>query len=72
MPNIWAKKQIVPELVGRITAENITATVIDLLDSPDKLIEMHDLLLQVRGESGASRKIALIVKQKLLANLDKT
>ena len=71
-PNIWAKKQIVPEMVGRITAENITAMVIDLLDSPDKLSKMHDLLLQVRGESGASKKIALIVKQKLLANLDKT
>lgn len=71
-PNIWAKKPIVPEIVGRITADNITAMVIDLLDSPDKLIEMHALLLQVRGESGASKKIALIVKQILLANLDKT
>ena len=71
-PNIWAKKQIVPEIVGQITADKIVAMVIDLLNSPDRLIAIRDLLLQVRGESGASQKIALIAKWKLLANLDKT
>ena len=70
-PNIWAKKQIVPEIVGQITADTIAVMVIDLLASPDKLIAMHDLLLQVRGRSGASQKIACIITQELLANIDR-
>ncbi|MDJ0688148.1 MAG: lipid-A-disaccharide synthase [Xenococcaceae cyanobacterium MO_188.B32] len=69
-PNIWAKKQIVPEVVGQITADTIAAMVLDLLASPERLIAMHNLLLQVRGRSGASQKLACIIRQKLLTNLD--
>ena len=69
-PNIWANKEIVPELIGKITAGEIAEMTLDLLASPDKLIAMGNLLSQVRGASGASSKIALIVKDELSANLD--
>ena len=71
-PNIWAKKEIVPELIGKITPGEIAEMALDLLASPDKLLAMCDRLTQVRGSSGASSKVVLIVKQELLANLDKT
>ena len=70
-PNIWAKKQIVPEIVGEITANNIAVMALDLLTSPDRLIAMRNLLLQVRGRSGASQKIACIIRHELLTNFDR-
>ena len=71
-PNIWAQEEIVPELIGKITAGEIAEMVLDLLASPDKLRSIRERLLQVRGRSGASQKIALIITQQLFANLDKT
>ena len=71
-PNIWAKEEIVPELIGKITTGEIAEMVLDLLASPEQLITMRARLLEVRGQSGASRQIALITKQQLFANLEKT
>ncbi|WP_036487634.1 hypothetical protein [Myxosarcina sp. GI1] len=64
-PNIWAKAEIVPELVGKLEAETVAALVLDYLDRPDKLEQMRDRLRQVRGSSGAAAKIAAIVKYQL-------
>ncbi|MGK7948062.1 MAG: lipid-A-disaccharide synthase [Xenococcaceae cyanobacterium] len=66
-PNIWADKQIIPEVVGQITAETIAKMVLDLLAHPEKLTEMRELLLQARGTSGASQKIAFIVKNLIFS-----
>ncbi len=67
-PNIWAKKEIVPELIGKLTPQYIAEIVIDFLDHPDKLETMRRNLLQVRGRSGAAKQIANLVKQQLMLN----
>lgn len=70
-PNIWAKKEIVPELIGKLEPQNIAEIVIDFLDHPDKLETMRHNLLQVRGKSGAAKQIANLVKQQLMLSIDK-
>jgi lipid-A-disaccharide synthase len=64
-PNIWAKAEIVPELVGRITAQEVADLAIDFLNHPEKLQAMRDRLRVVRGESGAAQKLAKMVKEEL-------
>ncbi|MDJ0842768.1 lipid-A-disaccharide synthase [Crocosphaera sp.] len=64
-PNIWAKEEIVPELKGELQAESVAALVLDWLDNPLKLNEIHHRLLEVRGEPGAAQKIAQIVQKQL-------
>lgn len=64
-PNIWAGEQIVPEIVGNLRPKTIAEMVIDLLQHPEKLQQMRDRLRAVRGEPGASEKIARIVWEEL-------
>ncbi|MDJ0600974.1 MAG: lipid-A-disaccharide synthase [Crocosphaera sp.] len=64
-PNIWAKEEIVPELKGELQAEAVANLVLDWLDNPSKLSQIHHRLLQVRGQPGAAQKIAEIVQQQL-------
>ncbi|WP_293352296.1 MULTISPECIES: lipid-A-disaccharide synthase [unclassified Microcoleus] len=60
-PNIWAREEIVPELIGRLEADVVADLAIDYLSHPEKLAQMGDRLRSVRGESGAARKIADLV-----------
>ncbi|MBD2455809.1 lipid-A-disaccharide synthase [Nostoc sp. FACHB-87] len=64
-PNIWAQSEIVPELVGKLQAQEVGEMVLELLTHPDKLQEMRNKLRQVRGESGAAEKIAQIVCEEI-------
>jgi lipid A disaccharide synthetase len=62
-PNIWAGKEIVPELVGRITTQEVANLALDYLEHPEKLAEIGINLSLVRGEPGAALKIADIVQE---------
>jgi lipid A disaccharide synthetase len=64
-PNIWAKTEIVPELVGNLTAAQVGDLVIDYLDHPEKLQQMSDRLQQVRGLPGAAMKLAELVAEEM-------
>ncbi|MGI0481981.1 lipid-A-disaccharide synthase [Geminocystis sp. CENA526] len=64
-PNLWAKKEIVPELIGYLTVEEVGNLVLDLVNNPDKLEIIKKNLQAVRGESGGSIKIAQIVENFL-------
>ncbi|MEA5509076.1 lipid-A-disaccharide synthase [Crocosphaera sp. UHCC 0190] len=64
-PNIWAKEEIVPELVGELEADKIGQLVLNWLEHPAKLNQIRDRLLQVRGKAGAANKIAIIVQEQL-------
>jgi lipid-A-disaccharide synthase len=64
-PNIWAQREIVPELVGRLTPTEVADFVIDYLEHPEKLAAMSDRLRQVRGNSGAAEKLAKLVIQTI-------
>ncbi len=68
-PNIWAKQEIVPELVGELKAEDIGNLVLNYLDHPEQLEAMRQRLRQVRGNPGATQKLANIVIE-LLSTLE--
>ncbi len=64
-PNIWAKAEIVPELVGNLEAHKVAKFVLDYLEHPEKLEQMRDRLRQVRGQPGAADQLAEIVIQEM-------
>ncbi|MBE9228304.1 lipid-A-disaccharide synthase [Phormidium sp. LEGE 05292] len=70
-PNIWAKAEIVPELVGKLQPEKVAEMVLDYLEHPEKLHQMSDRLRAVRGQSGAAEKIAQIVQEELTLAINK-
>lgn len=61
-PNIWAGRSIVPEMVGYLTAEQVTEKVRSYLDHPERLEAMKKELRQIRGEPGAAQKLVTIVE----------
>jgi lipid A disaccharide synthetase len=67
-PNIWAQREIVPELFGRLEAKTVAELTIDYLEHPEKLAAMRSDLRQVRGEAGAADKLAEIVENLILAD----
>jgi lipid-A-disaccharide synthase len=66
-PNIWAKSEVVPELVGELRPEDVANQVLDWLDHPEKLDQIRDRLKQVRGKPGAADAIAQLVQEQLIA-----
>jgi lipid-A-disaccharide synthase len=64
-PNIWAGEEIVPELVGKLQPEAIAPLVLNYLANPSKMQKMRKQLIAVRGSTGATQKIADIIKQKI-------
>ena len=64
-PNIWAKEEIVPELVGKLEPEAVAGVVLNYLEYPDRLSAMSDRLRAVRGTTGAAEQIADIIKQEI-------
>ena len=65
-PNIWAKSEVVPELVGELQPEDVANQVLDWLDHPKTLAQIRDRLKQVRGKPGAAHAIAQLVQQQLI------
>lgn len=68
-PNIWAGREIVPELAGWLSPEFVGQQVLNYLDHPEKLEQMRADLAIVRGPLGAAEKISEIV-QEMAAQLE--
>ncbi|MCT7948928.1 lipid-A-disaccharide synthase [Ancylothrix sp. C2] len=64
-PNIWAKQEIIPELVGNLEPATVAQIALDYLNHPEKLTTMRERLRQVRGKPGAAEKLAEIVYQEI-------
>jgi lipid-A-disaccharide synthase len=64
-PNIWAQKEIVPELVGKLEPSEVAQLALDYLEHPEKLEEMRSRLRAVRGQPGAAQKLAQLVQEEL-------
>ena len=64
-PNIWAQREIVPELVGKLEPETVARLVLDYLSHPQKLQDMRDRLARVRGQTGAAQQIADIIEREI-------
>ena len=65
-PNIWAKSEIVPELVGTLDPKEIAEKIFNYLENPQELTQIRDRLIAVRGNPGASKKIATIIRNCLI------
>lgn len=64
-PNLWAGREIVPELVGHLTPETVAAKLSLWLDQPEQLTEVRRQLEAVRGKSGAAIALGEIIAQQL-------
>ncbi|MEH2240484.1 lipid-A-disaccharide synthase [Nostoc sp.] len=64
-PNIWAQEEIVPELMGKLQPQEVGEMVLDFLAHPERLDNIRAKLRNIRGESGAARKIAQIVGEEI-------
>ena len=64
-PNIWAQKEIVPELVGNLEPSEVAQLALDYLEHPEKLELMRQQLKGVRGQPGAAQKLAELVVKEL-------
>jgi lipid-A-disaccharide synthase len=64
-PNIWAKSEVVPELVGKLQPEEVGEIVLDYLNHPEKLDKMRAKLQSIRGETGAADKLAKLVYEEI-------
>ena len=60
-PNIWAKREVVPELFGAITPEEVSAIAQDHLTHPEKLTAICQDLRDLRGPAGAANKMANLI-----------
>ncbi|NJN74331.1 MAG: lipid-A-disaccharide synthase [Limnothrix sp. RL_2_0] len=60
-PNLWAKREIVPELVGDLTPEGVSEIIFDWLDHPEKLAQICKDLQACRGEFGAAEKFTQVI-----------
>jgi len=60
-PNIWAQSAVVPELVGLLQPQAVAEMALDFLNHPEKLQQMRDRLLSIRGQPGAAQKLAQLV-----------
>ena len=64
-PNIWAKREVVPECIGPLKPQTVAAQVVGYLEHPEALAAMRQGLRSVRGEAGASVKLAAMVVEEL-------
>lgn len=64
-PNIWAQREIVPELVGSLKPDEVAQKGMHYLNNPALLEQMRRDLQSVRGEPGAARKLVQLVCEEL-------
>ncbi|PSN13396.1 lipid-A-disaccharide synthase [filamentous cyanobacterium CCT1] len=64
-PNIWAKREIVPERIGPLKPEEVATQVVSYLENPLALEAIRQDLRSVRGEAGAASKLAAMVVEEL-------
>ncbi|MGF1567474.1 MAG: lipid-A-disaccharide synthase [Nodosilinea sp.] len=64
-PNIWAKKEIVPELIGRLEPQAVANQMVDFLEHPARLAAIRQDLRAARGAPGAAAKLADMVVEEL-------
>ncbi len=64
-PNIWAGREVVPELVGHLEPPAVATQVLDYLAHPERLQQMQADLRSVRGAPGAAAKLVTLVCEQL-------
>jgi hypothetical protein len=67
-PNIWAKREIVPELLGMLEPAEVAKIALDWLNHPEKLEMIRQQLRQICGQPGAAQKMAQIITDLVQAS----
>lgn len=57
LPNIIAKKYLVPEMVAKITGRTVSQKVLEILSEPDELKRVSEELKTIAGGQGAAQKL---------------
>lgn len=65
-PNLWAGREIVPELLGDLTPAGVASQLTPWLDHPEQLTHIRQQLQQVRGQSGAAIAMAELVAEQII------
>lgn len=66
-PNIWAKREIVPELWGNINPQFLANTTLDYLQDPTRLAEIRTQLLEITGSTQIDRvNAAQKIREKII------
>jgi lipid-A-disaccharide synthase len=66
-PNIWANREVVPELLGPLQPKDVSTKVLEFLEHPARLAQLKSDLLAIRGEPGAAAKLAQLVAELVQA-----
>lgn len=61
-PNIWAKREIIPELMGYLKVEDIANLIIDYYNNPQKLEQIKQDLQPLQSQTNSSQKIVEIIE----------
>jgi hypothetical protein len=64
-PNIWAQREVVPELLGPITAKQASDVAHDYLTHRHKLDDMRHTLRSLRGPAGAADQMAKLILESV-------
>jgi lipid-A-disaccharide synthase len=64
-PNTWAGREVVPELLGRLSAEGVSDQVLNYLEHPEQLAAMRQQLRLLRGPAGAAERLARLILDTL-------
>lgn len=64
-PNIWAGKEIVPELVGNLYPQTVARQLQTLLETPANLQHIRTDLKAIRGETGAVKRFVKLIVEAL-------
>jgi lipid-A-disaccharide synthase len=64
-PNLWAKEEIVPELIGELHAPDVAAKVLQFIDHPEQLQQMRDRLKAIRGNPGAALNFTVLLEEMM-------
>lgn len=60
-PNLWAKAEIVPELLGPLSPQTVADQAVGYLTQPHTLATMRENLRAVRGPAGAASRLADLI-----------
>lgn len=64
-PNRWAGEEIVPELRGYLTPQDVATVAREILTEPERQQQIRDRLYEWQGKPGAARELVALIQQQL-------
>ena len=64
MPNIYAGREIVPELRGEVTPQDVASSALEILQDEKRLSFISSELKKTMGKPGAAERVAEVILQE--------